>query len=400
MTEGNISSWKVKEGDSFTAGDVLLEIETDKASMDVEAQDDGVMAKIFAEDGSKGVKVGTRIAVIGEDGDDPSSLEIPPDDTKPVSKPKENVKQQEEEPEQKAPVSSKPSTESADPKGTPANPREQRSAPESSPSGPGQNTKYPFYPSVTALIHENHISDEDVKKIPATGPQNRLLKGDMLAYLGSIQSDYSSKQSKRIEHMGHLDLSNIKVVPSAPIPKTPTTDQAPSPEPSAVTATDIALPISLSEVLKVQKRIQDSLGVSMPISTFLARAVEIANDDLPVPKGALPSADDLFNEILGLEKAATVTRGSYIPQIAAMPSVPAARPRMQSMGRPDIIDILTSRAGAASPIRMAQAPALSASGGAMNVFSVTVPVGEEKRARVFLERMKTVLQVEPGRLVL
>jgi pyruvate/2-oxoglutarate dehydrogenase complex dihydrolipoamide acyltransferase (E2) component len=47
MTEGNIASWKVKEGDEFVAGDVLLEVETDKAQMDVEAQDDGVMAKIL-----------------------------------------------------------------------------------------------------------------------------------------------------------------------------------------------------------------------------------------------------------------------------------------------------------------------------------------------------------------
>lgn len=47
MTEGNITSWKVKEGDSFIAGDVLLEVETDKATMDVEAQDDGLMAKII-----------------------------------------------------------------------------------------------------------------------------------------------------------------------------------------------------------------------------------------------------------------------------------------------------------------------------------------------------------------
>jgi len=46
MTEGNIATWKIKEGDSFSAGDVLLEIETDKAQMDVEAQDDGVLAKI------------------------------------------------------------------------------------------------------------------------------------------------------------------------------------------------------------------------------------------------------------------------------------------------------------------------------------------------------------------
>lgn len=47
MTEGGIASWKCKEGESFSAGDVILEIETDKATMDVEAQDDGIMAKII-----------------------------------------------------------------------------------------------------------------------------------------------------------------------------------------------------------------------------------------------------------------------------------------------------------------------------------------------------------------
>ena len=47
MTEGGIASWKLKEGDTFTTGDVLVEIETDKATIDVEAQDDGVLAKII-----------------------------------------------------------------------------------------------------------------------------------------------------------------------------------------------------------------------------------------------------------------------------------------------------------------------------------------------------------------
>jgi acetyl/propionyl-CoA carboxylase alpha subunit len=47
MTEGGIASWKLKEGDTFTAGDVLVEIETDKATIDVEAQDDGFLAKIM-----------------------------------------------------------------------------------------------------------------------------------------------------------------------------------------------------------------------------------------------------------------------------------------------------------------------------------------------------------------
>src|SRR6202034_598903 len=90
MTEGNIAKWSVKEGDSFSAGDVLLEIETDKASMDVEAQDDGIMAKIVQGDGSKGIKVGTRIGVIAETGDDLSTLEIPAEESVEAS-PKEEA---------------------------------------------------------------------------------------------------------------------------------------------------------------------------------------------------------------------------------------------------------------------------------------------------------------------
>ncbi|KAG8720716.1 pyruvate dehydrogenase complex dihydrolipoamide acetyltransferase component (E2) [Ceratobasidium sp. 395] len=70
MTEGGIASWKKKEGESYAAGDVLLEIETDKATMDVEAQDDGILAKIIRGDNSKNVAVGTPIAIVAEEGDD------------------------------------------------------------------------------------------------------------------------------------------------------------------------------------------------------------------------------------------------------------------------------------------------------------------------------------------
>jgi hypothetical protein len=198
-------------------------------------------------------------------------------------------------------------------------------------------------------------------------------------------------------------------MPTPKKPSIPTTDQIPTPTP--VIATDVSLPISLAEVLKVQKRIQDSLGVSMPLSTFLARAVDIANDDLPNPKGAKPSADELFDAVLGLDTVSTTSRGGYIPQIAALP-VPASatkglatRPRLAGP-EPDIIDILSGRASsrtsAAKPI-LASTSIAAASPlhrGATNLFTVTVPVGEEKRARTFLERMKTVLQAEPGRLVL
>ena len=70
MEAGTISSWKVGEGDTFSAGDSLAEIETDKATIDFEAQDDGVVAKILVDAGSDEINVGVPILVTVEEEDD------------------------------------------------------------------------------------------------------------------------------------------------------------------------------------------------------------------------------------------------------------------------------------------------------------------------------------------
>jgi hypothetical protein len=142
--------------------------------------------------------------------------------------------------------------------------------------------------------------------------------------------------------------------------------------------------------------------------------VDLANDDLPQPKNAKPSADQLFNAVLGLDSITTVSRGTYLPQIDALPILPLIQPRTAPVRSPkltsssarkvDIIDILSGKVmpRRAAPLSTAPMPGrtLTTSEGAINVFSLTVPKGEEKRARTFLERVKTVLQVEPGKLVL
>ena len=152
----------------------------------------------------------------------------------------------------------------------------------------------------------------------------------------------------------------------------------------------------------------------MPLATFLSRAVDTANDDLPKPKGSKTSSDDLFNAVLGLQAVPTTSRGTYLPQIDALPVAGlgrSSRPgRAQSSKKPDIIDILSGSAQmrpkrAMTPAGMGllvnpRGESITTTGGATNVFTLVVPPEEEKRARVFLERVKSVLQVEPGRLVL
>lgn len=168
--------------------------------------------------------------------------------------------------------------------------------------------------------------------------------------------------------------------------------------------------ISLNAVLDVQRRIQTTLGITLPISTFFARAAELANDDLPRSTTAKPSADDLFNQVLGLDKVASKTsRGSYMPQIAALPPSRLLAPVSRSKGvtsGPDIIDNLSGNHKSSSSTasrKVLQGPlpgTMAGTESAAKILTMTVPKGEEKRGRVFLERMKSILQVEPGRLIL
>ncbi|MGB0812507.1 MAG: pyruvate dehydrogenase complex E1 component subunit beta [Rhodobacteraceae bacterium] len=76
MEEGTLAKWLVKEGDSVSAGDILAEIETDKATMEFEAVDEGTIGKILVSEGSEGIKVNSPIAILIEDGEKISEKEI------------------------------------------------------------------------------------------------------------------------------------------------------------------------------------------------------------------------------------------------------------------------------------------------------------------------------------
>ena len=78
MEEGTLAKWLVKEGDSVQSGDLLAEIETDKATMEFEAVDEGTIAQILVPEGADNVKVGTVIAVIAGEDEDAGSTKVTP----------------------------------------------------------------------------------------------------------------------------------------------------------------------------------------------------------------------------------------------------------------------------------------------------------------------------------
>ncbi|NVD43849.1 pyruvate dehydrogenase complex E1 component subunit beta [Qipengyuania atrilutea] len=77
MEEGTLAKWLVKEGDTISPGDILAEIETDKATMEFEAIDEGTVGKLLVEEGTENVAVGTVIAMLAGEGEDASDIEAP-----------------------------------------------------------------------------------------------------------------------------------------------------------------------------------------------------------------------------------------------------------------------------------------------------------------------------------
>ncbi|XP_048757370.2 pyruvate dehydrogenase protein X component, mitochondrial-like [Ostrea edulis] len=158
MTEGTIVKWHKKEGDPISPGDVLCDIQTDKAVVSLDTEEEGVLAKILKQENTKDVLIGSLIAVMVEEGDDWENAEIP--------------------------TSSDSSSESS----------------QSSGSSDTETTATPtarirMSPAARKLLEEYNISSPHT--VPATGPHGMINKGDVLKYA----------QSK---NLSKIDLASVK----------------------------------------------------------------------------------------------------------------------------------------------------------------------------------------------
>ena len=185
MTEGTLARWLVAEGDAVRSGDVIAEIETDKATMEVEAIDDGVMGKILVAAGSENVAVNSVIGLLAEEGEDASALEVPA-----ASSPAPSAKA----------VASEPVATTAAAQAT------SESAPTAAAGQPAAMSK----PSQSAVPAEAVKSDSqrvfasplarriasqnnvDIQSLSGTGPHGRIIKADVEAALASPKPGFTS----------------------------------------------------------------------------------------------------------------------------------------------------------------------------------------------------------------
>ena len=167
MEEGTLAKWLVKEGDDVKSGDILAEIETDKATMEFEAVDEGKIAKILVPEGTDGVKVGAPIAIMAGEGESVDAAAAPMPDTA-------------------APAAPKPAPEPK-PDATPKGPPPQ--APVETPAAPPQPAAPPRQegdrikasPLAKQLAQAQSI---DLSSLKGSGPGGRIIRADIDAAVG------------------------------------------------------------------------------------------------------------------------------------------------------------------------------------------------------------------------
>ena len=169
MEEGTLAKWLVKEGDEVKSGDILAEIETDKATMEFEAVDEGKIAKILVPEGSEGVKVGAPSAIMAGEGEDVSASAAPRPDTAAPPSPKAA-------PEPKADATPKAVLPPQAPVETPAAPA-QPAAPATS-----DGDRIKASPLARRLAQARNI---DLSNVQGSGPGGRIVRADIDAAAGT-----------------------------------------------------------------------------------------------------------------------------------------------------------------------------------------------------------------------
>ncbi len=154
MEEGTLATWLVKEGDTVTSGDVIAEIETDKATMEVESIDDGVVAKILVDAGTDNVPVGQIIAILAEEGEDVADIDVPSATAAPTKA--------------EAPVEAPTAVEAPAP------------APVAATVAPSTDDRVKASPLAKRIAANEGL---DIAAITGTGPHGRIVKRDVEAAL-------------------------------------------------------------------------------------------------------------------------------------------------------------------------------------------------------------------------
>ena len=264
MEEGTLAKWLVKEGDTVASGDILAEIETDKATMEFEAVDEGTVAKILVAEGSDGVKVGTPIAILAGEGE---SVEAPAAAPPPKV---EEPKKEEAKAEPAPPAKGGGETPAAPPK--PAAP-----APK---ADTGERIK--ASPLARRLAEAQGI---DLSSLKGSGPGGRIVRADLGDKAGggmaAPATHAAAAPSAAPAHVEPLEIPH-EAVKLSNMRKTIARRLTESKQ--QVPHIYLTLDVQLDALLKLRSELNASLesrGVKLSVNDMLIKALALALIEVP-----------------------------------------------------------------------------------------------------------------------
>jgi pyruvate dehydrogenase E2 component (dihydrolipoamide acetyltransferase) len=254
MEEGTLAKWLVKVGDKVAAGDIMAEIETDKATMEFEAVDEGTIADISVAEGTEGVKVGTVIATLAEEGEDPKSV-------KPASGPAEAAP---------APAPAPAAAKAEAPAPAPA-PAPAAAAAASAPAPAGNRVI--ASPLAKRIAAEKGVSLEGVQ---GSGPHGRIVKADVEGAKPGVAAPAAAApiQPGEIPHEVEK-LSGMRKTIARRLTESKQT----------IPHIYLTVDVNLDKLLKLRAEINDALasqGVKVSVNDMLIKALAKALLAVPV----------------------------------------------------------------------------------------------------------------------
>lgn len=292
MTEGNLVKWLKKEGDKIKSGDIIAEIETDKATMELEASNSGTMGKIIMKEGSEGVKVNTLIALLLKEGEDASSLK----NYTPKEAPAKSV---ETKPEA-APVKKTEAIITS-----------------------SNSEKIFVSPLAKRIAEEKNIN---LKTIEGTGPNGRIVKADLE---GSTSSKVVFTNTGRA-----TPEYEIKPVPSVRKVIAKRLLESKQTVPHFYLSLDVCMDEILNAREKVNKTLEKS-GIKISVNDFIIKASALAMRDFPAVNSSWSESGIVSYTNVDISVAVSTDGGLITPIVknADLKSLSAISTEMKNLAK-------------------------------------------------------------------
>ncbi len=301
MTEGTLAKWLVKEGDTVSSGDVIAEIETDKATMEVEVVDEGTVGRLAVAEGAEGVKVNAVIAVLLEEGEDASAIGA----------------------------------------GTPAPPPAAPPAAQAAPPAPGPVAPAPLAPATAPKANGRTFMSPlakrmakqaglDVATVKGSGPHGRIVKRDIEAALGGapvpvvapapaalpVAAPTAPPSGPSAKQLADLLGMTYALQPHSNMRKTIARRLTEAKQ--TVPHFYLTIDCEIDELLKVRKELNSrNEKLKISVNDFVIRAAALALDQVPDANASWDEAGILVYEHVDVSVAVATPNGLITPIVKA-----------------------------------------------------------------------------------